>query len=137
MVRITGSLGVQLFGARVMSEWRPVKGGSPLSGLALIDTGADSSLINTDARAVSEWTPEEERDTVTGVVGAKNDCPLYAVNLVLKGAGGAIWTSPQLNLPGLPLGPSFGAHAIIGWDILQYADFNIDKRRARFTIEVY
>ena len=135
MVKLSGFVGSLGYGARVFTEWKPNKGGEPVKGISLIDTGAAVSLINTKAGPVSAWTPESRPRRLTGV-GSTSIAPVFLVTLILRDTSGAYWESRELRALGIGLDDTFGVVAMLGMDIVSQADFSLSGPLGKFTLEL-
>lgn len=101
----------------------------------LVDTGADTTLVDEQITRTLGLTAINQRRVVTSESGGiPKLCNLYDIGLEIRNGGSAPWRIPAIHALGRPLMDE-AMHGVIGRDILDTVNFHYDGPRQLFTID--
>lgn len=128
-------IGPSLSGAATLrSQMKPVP--PPLDRIALINTGAETSAVDTNVAAYLRSLGVQIRAvtfTNAPALGGLGIAPILLVRIAVLHPSGQHLIEGDLPVQELPIGP-LGYEALLGRDILHRCDFNYFGRSSRFEL---
>ena len=128
---VTESGGGKRYRALVTVSIRPLDGGQPARGRALVDTGANNTVIDGQVAFKSSFK-SFDTGKLSSVTDVDVATPLYKIELRIIGLKRF---SKQLVAVESPLS-QLGVIALIGTDALEDGSFHYDAKNGEFTLEL-